>query len=181
MKKHLKYLSYVIRHKLFVFIASRRVGGVSLFRALIHDWTKFLPSEWEPYVTYFYGDKKIDSNESNAAIRKFGCCESAPYGFYRKERFNKAWLYHQKRNKHHWQYWMLQNDGGEYFPLPMPLKYAHEMVADWMGAGRAIHGHWECTDWYEKNKDKIKLHPETRDIVERILRGAKTPNNQPPE
>ena len=53
----------------------------------------------------------------------------------------------------------------------MPEKYAREMVADWAGAGRAITGKWETLEWYKKNQEKILLHPETRSLVESILRG----------
>jgi hypothetical protein len=51
----------------------------------------------------------------------------------------------------------------------MPRACILEMVADWMGAGRAITGNWEVQDWYSKNKYNIELHPSTRGAVERIL------------
>lgn len=60
-------------------------------------------------------------------------------------------------------------DRGDVVAIQMPKKYALEMVADWMGAGRAISGRWECAEWYEKNKDKIILHHGTRAVVEYIL------------
>jgi len=43
------------------------------------------------------------------------------------------------------------------------------MVADWMGAGRAITGRWETKEWYGKNKGNMLLHPETRKMVEDVL------------
>jgi hypothetical protein len=46
-----------------------------------------------------------------------------------------------------------------------------EMVADWMGAGRAL-GKPDTRGWYEANKDKQQLHPETRALVERLLEAA---------
>ena len=36
------------------------------------------------------------------------------------------------------------------------------MVADWMGAGRAITGKWDVAGWYADNWRKIHLRPETR-------------------
>ena len=51
----------------------------------------------------------------------------------------------------------------------MPRRYALEMVADWMGAGRAITGRWECAEWYAKNREKIVLHENTRRLVDGIL------------
>lgn len=55
--------------------------------------------------------------------------------------------------------------------LPMPEVYAREMVADWVGAGMAISGNPDPSEWYEKNKDKIVLHDKTRLFVEGLIRG----------
>lgn len=51
---HWRYLSYVVRHKWFVLRAGL-VTGAPFWRLLIHDWSKFLPVEWFPYVEMFYG------------------------------------------------------------------------------------------------------------------------------
>lgn len=169
MRKHAKYLSYVIRHKWFVFIACCRLG-IPL-AGLIHDWSKFLPSEWFPYVENFYGTRK--STEALDAIGEFGCAELAPYGYFVGDRFNVAWNHHQKRNPHHWQYWLITMDNGETFPLPMPDRYRREMLADWIGAGRAITGRYDVASWYAKNRDRILLRSETRAwIDERIGRSG---------
>lgn len=149
MKRNLSYLKYVIRHKWFVFIAARKVG-CSLWLALIHDLSKFLPSEWRPYAeTFYYPDGSSRYCETSA--------------------FNRAWNLHQKRNKHHWQFWVLQCDNGNVKALTMPYEYAREMVADWMGAGRAITGKWEVCEWYDMNKEKMVLNEETRVYVEAAL------------
>lgn len=157
MRAHWKYLLYVIRHKWFVFIACR-YAGVSLWQSIIHDWTKFLPSEWGPYVHSFYNP---DGTKKDWKAR----------GPLNKQEFDLAWNYHQKRNKHHWQYWLLTNDSDEpkVKALPMPDKYMREMVADWMGAGRTITGRWDYIDWYAKNRDRMILHKYTIDDVERIM------------
>lgn len=60
-------------------------------------------------------------------------------------------------------------DEPKYQPLEMPLWAIREMVADWVGAGRAITGKIEVWSWYEKNRDKIMLHEKTRKEVEFIL------------
>lgn len=149
MKRHVNYLKYILRHKWFVIVASRKFG-VPLWLALLHDWSKFRPSEWTPYAETFYksnGEKQyVESME-----------------------FEWAWNHHQKRNKHHWQYWLLTLDSGETEALEMPLRYVREMVADWAGAGRAITGKWEYVKWYEHNKIKIKLNDRTRRLVEVLI------------
>lgn len=151
MNKHFKYLSYVLRHKWFVFYAGFKLknieSNIPWFRLIIHDWSKFLPSEFIPYSNYFYREEK-DRNS-----------------------FNLAWNYHQKRNSHHWQYYVLINDSSKpkVEPLQMPHKDILEMVCDWMGAGRAIKGEWDVVTWYESNKHNILLHPTTRTKVECII------------
>jgi hypothetical protein len=53
-------------------------------------------------------------------------------------------------------------------PFPMPEDARREMLADWMGAGRAL-GFTDTKGWYERNKGNMLLHPETRAWVERTL------------
>jgi len=156
MKRHLAYLRYVLRHKLYVGQACLRYG--LWWRAIKHDWTKFLPCEWEPYANSFYNR---DGTKRDWKMRD-------PFD---KMEFDAAWNHHQKVNDHHWQFWCLITDSDEprYKPLPMPERCIREMVADWVGAGRAITGKIEVCDWYAKNRDKMLLAPETRARVEELL------------
>lgn len=146
MKRHFAYLKYIVRHKWFVLVACTRCH-VPLWRALVHDWHKFLPSEWFPYAYTFYnqdGSKRYEENQA----------------------FDMAWNHHQKRAKHHWQYWLLTFDSGETKPIDIPTVFILEMISDWWGAGRAITGTWDAHHWYENNKDKMILSPVTRRILE---------------
>jgi len=162
MKAHWRYLCYVIRHKWFVYQAGRWCN-VGFWRLLIHDWTKFLPCEWFAYVEKFYGKKiPVDEPDDFRYWQARGPVDAA---------FDHAWNHHQKANKHHWQYWLLTNDSDEpkHKALDMPVKYRREMIADWMGAGRAISGKWEVWTWYEKNRNRIILSEHTRTKVEEQL------------
>lgn len=202
MKRHIAYLKAVIRHKWYVFLACLQFG-VPIWTALLHDWDKFLPDEWLPYARTFYkpnGEKQyVESVE-----------------------FARAWMLHQHRNKHHWQYWVKANRVADYDPAYRPIREQNiliwdrgaaqqleprggqvswrlyiepywelrnlltatfspdpmsdaarrEMLADWFGAGRAYNADWtplEPRKWYEKNKDNMILHSQTRDWVEREL------------
>ena len=145
MHHHLMYLRYLVRHKWYVYVAGRKLG-VSLWRVLIHDWSKFTPAEWGPYARYFY----IDQEEYH-------------------DQFQQAWLHHLRNNKHHWQAWVLLNDDGTIVALSMPKTYIREMVADWAGAGRAITGEWEVRRWYDTNSSLMRMSPGTRFFVERLL------------
>lgn len=88
---------------------------------------------------------------------------------WRKLLFNTAWLHHQNRNKHHWQYWMLQNDQDGAELIDMPDLYILEMAADWYGAGRAITGREKIGPWYIENQDKIQISYRTRKILEDVI------------
>lgn len=130
---------------------------------MVHDFSKFMPCEWFPYVEKFYG-KKVDKDEPDdyRYWSARGPIEAA---------FEHAWNHHQKANKHHWQYWLLTNDSDapKHKPMQMPKAFVLEMVADWMGAGRAITGKWEFFAWYQANKGKIILQEQTRTDVESLL------------
>lgn len=164
LKPHLLYLRYVLRHKWFVFLAACRLGIPWL--GLVHDLSKFLPDEWMPYVHFFYGPKAepIQRRDETGYYKPTDTGDAA---------FDFAWLLHQKRNRHHWQFWILPEDEGGVKVLPMPDRYRREMLADWMGAGRAQLGtKWTSNEprrWYTKNHAKMQLHPETRTWIERKL------------
>lgn len=146
--KHLTYASYIVRHKYFVFAAGLRTGA-PIWRLVIHDWSKMLPSEWFPYVESFCGPQP-PSEATNEA-------------------FINAWRLHHQRNPHHWQHWLVHEDDGPVQVLRMPDDLVREMVADWMGAGRAIHGRWDVVGWYAVNRGNIQLHPDVRAQVERLI------------
>lgn len=148
MGSHWRYLRYVLKHKWFVLVAGLSTGA-PLWRLIIHDWSKFTPAEWKPYVNRFFAgnagkeDKELDPDE-----------------------FHRAWTHHWHKNPHHWEYWV-RADG---VAMPMPLHFVREMVADWMGAGRAITGKWEYQDWYNATKHKQNIHIDTRVLVEFLLK-----------
>lgn len=149
--KHLEYARYILRHKYFVFLECIRLG--ILWRGLIHDLSKLLPDEWLPYASHFYGRAR---DERAGYDRSHDLDDEA---------FNIAWLKHIHRNKHHWQFWLLQFDGGPPMALPMPLVYCKEMLADWRGAGRA-QGYSDARAWYKQQADKMILAPVTRHWIE---------------
>lgn len=174
MRSHWRYLRYIIRHKWFVLVESWALGITWL--GIIHDWSKFLPSEWGPYAEWFYGEKcptRADLIERDHSMGRSG--ETALFRWMRsredQERdFDYAWNHHQKTNKHHWQYFLLVEDDGPIYPLPMPDVCRRELLADWRGAGRAVNK-LDIRAWYLKQKElgRMNLHPETRAWIEQQL------------
>jgi Family of unknown function (DUF5662) len=161
------YLKSLLTHKYWVFKAGMKIG-VPLWMLIIHDWSKFLPDEFNAYADKFFNQDR-QNWESAHAQELFGDPSNIPFGYYTVDRFNKAWLYHQHRNPHHWQHWYLNQDTDPSVVIPMPEVFAREMVADWAGAGRGYTGKWEVEKWYSENMTKIKLHRETRVLVESLI------------
>jgi hypothetical protein len=164
MTKHLKYLKYVLRHKWYVFQECYKAGIP--WRGLTHDLSKFLPSEWFPYTEYFYGAEKPSVYNFHGDCRNQLLIAGYKFKEDVEREFDVAWLHHQKRNLHHWQYWVLQKDDGSQQVLPMPDIYRKEMLCDWRGAGKAIKGFDDTRNWYLTNRNKMLLHPVTRKWVE---------------
>lgn len=139
MRKYLLYLWYVVRHKYHVLVAGRATGA-PLWRLLVHDLSKLTPSEFVPYARFFYGDGS-------------------------HEDFHSAFLKHWHRNPHHWEHWVRVKAGGRVQAVEMPLDLVREMVADWVGAGKAKRGDGlPLREWYEGAD--IVLHRETRRAAE---------------
>lgn len=160
IRAHIKYLKYIYFHKLYVFQACMK-WKVPLWRAIIHDYSKFFPSEWGPYVRAFHnpdGSKRNIKTDSNTIDMNKISAE-----------FAVAWNSHQKRNPHHWQWWVVLNDEDGMVALEMPDTYIREMLADWEGAGKAITGNADARGWYIRQYDKFIMHPNTRKAIEEYL------------
>jgi hypothetical protein len=154
-----------------------------LWLGIIHDLSKFLPSEFVAYARNFYGGEYPTEYD----IATGGYNGSTKFSSeYIKRSFDYAWNDHQKRNKHHWQYYVFREDDPEtkswaewvllanintcFCTLPMPDRYRREMLADWRGAGRAITGKDNTSQWYTERRDgRILLHTETRQWIEQEL------------
>lgn len=156
MRKHWKYLKYVVRHKWFVLQYGIR-SGVSIWRCLMHDMSKFMAWEWKPYVNYFYGNGRTREDGANEDLNAQWLHD-----------FEVAWNHHQKHNDHHWQYWIRMGDDGTTLVLPMSEQAMLEMLADWRGAGQAL-GKPDTVAWYQANKHKMTMHGDTRAWIEEIL------------
>lgn len=154
IKQFYQYLKYVNAHRWYVMLACFKEGLI--WQGLVHDLSKYLPSEFIPYAEFFYdknGEKKQRRDKS---------------GYYKPEetndeKFEYAWLYHQNRNRHHWQYWGLSTCDGNIKCYSIPEKYIVEMICDWRGAGRAqgVKRWWDVTDWYKVNIDKMHFSKST--------------------
>ena len=149
VKACLRYLKYILRHKWYVFLECCRLGIPWL--GIIHDWGKFSLQEFIPHIRVYYDDegRLIQSYTGD-------------------ERLDSAWLLHQRRHKHHWQWWVCIGKNGQIKAMEMPDKYRREMLADWKGAG-VVQGTPSTSAWYKEHKHEMRLHPNTRLWIESQL------------
>jgi len=101
MLKYFKYLQYLLKHKFYVGLECFKTGLIT--QGIFHDCSKLLPSEFFPYMYHFYGKKK----DRPRGKQKEGYYKPTNTG---DLKFDTAWLFHQNRNKHHWQFFCLASD-----------------------------------------------------------------------
>ena len=162
--KYLRYLSYVLRHKWFVFVECCRFGIPWL--GVIHDWKKFTPRSFCVYANHFYGDGQKDQSQKRDSTGYY-----KPYNTGDKDFDMEVWK-HCRDHKHHWQYWIKPMDGGGCEPLPIPLKYRKEMLADWIGAGKA-QGTTNTKEWWLNNSYKLQLNITVKTWLHKRIMKAK--------
>ena len=114
-----------------------------------HDASKWDDEEYFAYCEYFYGEHKDET--------------------WVKDDFDYAWLHHQHNNSHHWQHWLLREDDGGTKALEMDYICVLEMVSDHWAFSWVKGDLFEIFNWYEHNKEKMILHPNTRALYESIL------------
>lgn len=103
------------RHKV---IANCFRAGIPI-RGLLHDLSKYSPTEFIPGAKYFQGHRSPNEGEREA------------YGY------SKAWMHHKGRNKHHFEYWTDYDKITKRMKgVKMPRKYLIEMFCDRVAASK---------------------------------------------
>jgi len=170
IKGFLGYLKHLLIHRWWVMIECFNEG--LYWQGLTHDLSKFLPSEMFAYIVNWHmkknckqckhdlGDRcdKLITRENDGSTADV-CKE------YRYTPFDYAWLHHQHYNKHHWNYWVVDQNNKR--AVKMPRKYMMEMICDWRAMGKKFGD--TAKSFYLRSKDKMVMHPDTRAAVEVIL------------
>jgi len=132
-----------------------------IIHAFTHDLSKFSVVEFDPYAEFFHGyfGVKLEKDYTYEQINNGESCLSNSY-LKCKKAFLKAWQHHKDKNKHHWNYWDERN-------LQMPVKYIRFMICDWSAMSRKFGD--TPQEFYLKNYKKIKLHRDSRHLVEILL------------
>ena len=154
-RKFFGHLGTVMKHKYWVFYYACKLGIP--WRGLKHDLSKFSPVEFWESVRYWDG-------------------KSSPIPRCKADRgYSLAWQHHKGRNPHHYEYWVDNLDQGG-VPIKMPWLDLLEMVADYLGAGRAYQGKsftlQKEYEWWQnqlKIGEKSKMHQNTKNAVEHFF------------
>lgn len=121
---------------------------VDLYEQILkHDDSKYSDEEFDAYRKNFY---PIDEEEKEL----------------NKDDFEEAWKHHYENNRHHWE--ARQNDECPDNKLTREQQLdCLENVLDWMAMSYQFKD--RPYQFYEKNKDKIKLPKAQRDFIEKII------------
>ncbi|MDD6212273.1 MAG: DUF5662 family protein [Clostridiales bacterium] len=157
MSNLVNHFKTITRHKLLVMKYCFRLG---LYRqGLLHDLSKYSPTEFIPGVIYFQGDRSPNDAER------------------RDKGYSEAWMHHKGRNKHHLEYWTDYKIGtkkGTMSGVKMPLDYVLEMFCDRIAACRIYNGESYTDDmawnYFMRGRAYTTIHPETAAFLEKLLR-----------
>ena len=132
-----------------------KLAGIP-FQGLIHDLSKYSPSEFIPGAIYFMGDKSPTVMERKVHGQSI------------------AWMHHKGRNKHHSEYWVdYKSSSRRQEPVRMPAKYVIEMFCDRVAACKVYQGDKYTQDkplqFFRKGYGIECMHPETAKVLESWL------------
>ncbi|MCR5468668.1 MAG: DUF5662 family protein [Lachnospiraceae bacterium] len=148
------HLKTILHHKKLVMQGCFRVGLYK--QGILHDLSKFSPTEFIPGCRYFQGNMSPNNAERKA------------------KGYSSAWLHHKGRNKHHLEYWIdYSAEHAGLTGMRMPDCYVVEMFIDRMAASKTYLKDKYCDaspwEYYEKGKNNHILHPECRELLETLL------------
>lgn len=145
-------------HKMMV---TKHMFRVGLYRqGLMHDLSKYMPSEFWPGVKYYQGNR----SPNNAQREEEGC--------------SGAWLHHKGRNKHHYEYWIDYSvesaKRGEMVGMKMPVNYIVEMFCDRVAASKIYNKEnykdSDSLDYFLKGRGHYIMHPDTDALLYKLLK-----------
>ena len=144
----------ITRHKLLVMAGCFKVGLYK--QGLLHDLSKYTPSEFLIGARYFQGNRSPNSAERD------------------DKGYSEAWMHHKGRNRHHYEYWTdLNRKTRRYESVPMPRNYLVEMVMDRIAACRTYQGKnytpASALNYYLGSMERSLIHPQTQQELEYIL------------
>lgn len=136
IKRFFGHTKTVMKHKIEVAKICFKFG--LYWQGIVHDMSKFSPTEFIPSVKYYSGTRSpIEAEKEDKG-------------------YSIAWLHHKSKNKHHFWYWVDYDMNQVQTPVRIPLKYVYELLADTIAAGKVYSSNagkeWKQSDPYEYYK-----------------------------
>lgn len=149
--QHFKTITW---HRWLVRQGCFRVG--LYWQGLIHDLSKYSPTEFCSGARYFQGTRSPNTAEREA------------------KGYSEAWIHHKGRNRHHYEYWTdLSLTTRRYESVPMPRKYLVEMVMDRRAACMVYQGEnytsGSALEYLERSLERQFMHEQTLRQLRHIL------------
>ena len=140
------------RHKVIVHCFK---AGIPL-RGLLHDLSKYSPSEFLPGARFYKGTR----SPNEAERENFG--------------YSSAWMHHKGRNRHHFEYWTDYNPQTKRVgPVRMPIKFVKEMFCDRIAASKIYqsenYSEKHPLEYFQRGMANRSIHPETSNLLESWL------------
>lgn len=156
--KLIGHLKTITNHKRLVRNMCFQVGLYK--QGLLHDLSKYSPSEFLVGVKYYQGNRSPNNAEREA------------------NGISSAWLHHKGKNKHHYEYWLDYSvDSTEgIVGQRMPLNYVIEMFIDRIAASKNYqkdaYNQKHPLIYYEQGAAKLgnMIHPDTAKLLHFLLK-----------
>ena len=147
----IRHFQTVTRHRHLVITHCFR-AGIGL-QGLLHDLSKYEPTEFIPGALYFQGTRSPNEREREV------------YGY------SFAWMHHKGRNRHHFEYWSDLNPATRrYEAARMPMRYVKEMFCDRVAASKIYQGgnynDHHPLEYFLRGNARSRMHPDTADLLE---------------
>ncbi|MCR4855620.1 MAG: DUF5662 family protein [Erysipelotrichaceae bacterium] len=154
-KRFFGHLKTINTHKMLVMTTCFRCGMIS--QGLLHDLSKYSPSEFWPSVRYFQGDRSPIGKEKEI------------------NGYSLAWLHHKGRNKHHWEYWVDRPSSEiRVVAFEMPFRYMLESVIDRISASKVYkkekYNVGEPLRFFVNSKEYKVMNPKTVEQITYLLK-----------
>lgn len=151
LKNIVKHFLLITKHKWVVLKLCIKVGIP--WRGLLHDLSKYSPTEFWESARYFNGKYSPITDCKN------------------EKGYSKAWLHHKGRNRHHPEYWF-DHTAPDKTPL-IPYPYVAEMICDKMAAGMIYNGNNFTKDteliYWQKESQHTHLNPKIKEMLTDIF------------
>lgn len=152
MNKFFSHLNTINTHRHLVMSMCFRCGMYK--QGLLHDLSKYSPSEFIPSVKYFQGNRSPITYEKEI------------------KGYSECWLHHKGRNKHHWEYWT-DRKAYELVTYPMPFNYVLESILDKIAASKVYQKENYTNnypiDFFNKSYEIKVMHPDTAKQISHFL------------